>query len=305
MAKTIIISKKEKKLHDSQPVLTVVLILLTVACILPLLLVIIVSFSDQRSINIKGFSFFPTAWSPAGWEYVLGYKRQILQSYMVTLYETICGTALMIIFTSMFAYALSRKDWVLHRFWSVFLLITMLFHGGMVSEYVINVAVYDMKDNLLILILPGAVTAYNCFIMRTFINTNVPDSLIEAAKIDGAGEFLLFFRIVLPIMIPSCAALGFMCAVGHWNEWQTSMLYISDPNKSTLQLMLIRIEKDLQFLLNNADKVGAEELARLANAPTEPMRMAILLVTLGPILIAYPFFQKYFIKGITVGSVKG
>lgn len=305
MAKNTVLYDKKSRRRREQPILIIILSLLAVICLLPLFLVIIVSFSAQSSIDAKGFSFFPTEWSLAGWEYVLGYRKQIIQSYLITIYETVCGTALMIILTSMFSYALSRKDWVLHRFWSIFLLITMLFHGGIVSEYIINVSLYDMKDNLLILILPGAVTAYNCFVMRTFINSNVPDSLIEAAKIDGAGEFLLFFKIVLPIMVPACAALGFMCAVGHWNEWQTSLLYISDADKSTLQLMLIRIEKDLQFLLNNADILGAEEMSRLADAPTEPMRMAILLVTLGPILIAYPFFQKYFIQGITVGSVKG
>lgn len=296
---------RQKKLHTGQPVLITVLSLLTLCCLLPLLLIIVVSFTAQSSIDLKGFSFFPTALSLDGWRYVLKYSNQVIQSYKITLYEVIVGTLITLLFTSMFAYALSRRDWALRGFLSIFLLITMLFHGGMVASYMINTTIYHLKDNLLILVLPGAVSAYNCIVMRTFIQSNVPDSLIEAARIDGAGEFFLFFRIVLPLMLPSLAAIGFMSAVGHWNEWQTALLYITDASKATLQLMLIRIERSMQYLLENIENLSPEEMARLKNAPTEPMRMAILMVTMGPIMVVYPFFQKYFVKGITVGAVKG
>lgn len=296
---------RQKKLHTGQPVLITVLSLLTLCCLLPLLLIIVVSFTAQSSIDLKGFSFFPTALSLDGWRYVLKYSNQVLQSYKITLYEVIVGTSITLLFTSMFAYALSRRDWALRGFLSIFLLITMLFHGGMVASYMINTTIYHLKNNLLILVLPGAVSAYNCIVMRTFIQSNVPDSLIEAARIDGAGEFFLFFRIVLPLMLPSLAAIGFMSAVGHWNEWQTALLYITDASKATLQLMLVRIERSMQYLLENIENLSPEEMARLKNAPSEPMRMAILMVTMGPILVVYPFFQKYFVKGITVGAVKG
>lgn len=296
---------RQKKLHAGQPVLITVLSLLTLCCLLPLLLIIVVSFTAQSSIDLKGFSFFPTALSLDGWRYVLKYSNQVIQSYKITLYEVIVGTLITLLFTSMFAYALSRRDWALRGFLSIFLLITMLFHGGMVASYMINTTIYHLKNNLLILVLPGAVSAYNCIVMRTFIQSNVPDSLIEAARIDGAGEFFLFFRIVLPLMLPSLAAIGFMSAVGHWNEWQTALLYITDASKATLQLMLIRIERSMQYLLENIENLSPEEMARLKNAPSEPMRMAILMVTMGPILVVYPFFQKYFVKGITVGAVKG
>ncbi len=295
----------ESKLNRPQPVLLTILTILTLCALLPLILIIIVSFTAQSSLDTKGFSFFPTALSLDGWRYVMKYGNQVLQSYKITLYEVFVGTSITLLFTSMFAYALSRRDWVLRGFLSIFLLITMLFHGGLVASYMVNTTLYHLKNNLLILVLPGAVSAFNCIVMRTFIQSNVPDSLIEAARIDGAGEMFLFFRVVLPLMVPSLAAIGFMSAVGHWNEWQTAMLYITDATKATLQLMLIRIERSMQYLLENIENLTPEEMKRLQNAPTESMRMAILMVTMGPILVAYPFFQKYFIKGITVGAVKG
>ncbi|MBQ7838878.1 MAG: carbohydrate ABC transporter permease [Lachnospiraceae bacterium] len=295
----------KNRMKKSQPVLTLILGLLAVVCLLPLVLVIIVSFTDETSLSEKGFSFFPGAWSLKGWQYVAEYSGQILKSYQITLFEVIVGTCVTLLFTSMFAYALSRKDWVLNRFLSVVLLITMLFNGGMVSSYIVNTNMYHLKDNLLVLVLPGAVSAFNCIVMRTFIQSNIPDSLIEAAKIDGAGEFYLFFQVVLPLMIPSLAAIGFMSAIGHWNEWQQCMLYIDDPNKTTLQLLLVRIEKSLEYLRNNMDNLTPGQIERLNRAPGTSMRMALLCVTMGPILIVYPFFQRYFIQGITVGAVKG
>lgn len=290
---------------QSQPILTLILGLLALICLLPLILVVIVSFSDERSLSEYGFSFFPEAWSLQGWQYVAEYGGQLVKSYQITLFEVFVGTAITLLFTSMFAYALSRKDWVLHRPLSVVLLITMLFNGGMVSSYIVNTNMYHLKDNLLVLVLPGAVSAFNCIVMRTFIQSNVPDSLIEAAKIDGAGEIYLFFRVVLPLMVPCLAAIGFMSAIGHWNEWQQCMLYIDDPNKTTLQLLLVRIEKSLEYLRNNMEYLTPGQIERLNDAPGTSMRMALLCVTMGPILIVYPFFQRYFIQGITVGAVKG
>ena len=222
----------------------------------------------------------------------------------MTIYEVVVGTSLSLLVTSMFAYALSRTDWVLNRFFSVFILISMLFSGGMVAHYMIKTSVYHMKNNLLVLVLPGMMSAYRAMVMRTYIRSSIPNSLVEAAKMDGAGEMFLYFKVILPLMKPCLAALGFMTAVGHWNQWQASMLYIDDPKKASLQLLLMRIEKSMDYLLNS-EHLSISDMIALKNAPTESMRMAILCVTMGPILIAYPFFQKYFVKGITVGSVKG
>lgn len=203
----------------------------------------------------------------------------------------------------MFGYVLSRKTFRLRKFLTVFLLITMLFRGGGLSEFIIKSNYYQLRNNLLVLILPG-VGAYTCFVMRTFIQSNVHESLIESAKLDGAGEFYIYTRIVLPLIKPVLAALGFMEAIGHWNQWQTSLLYMSNPKLATLQQILMKIQNSMDYFKQNMSL--SPELAKVwATLPKTSTKMAIVVVTTGPIIIAYPFFQKYFIKGITIGSVKG
>lgn len=296
---------KKSKMSIAQISLCSVIFIFSLFCFMSMSLVAIVAFSSEASINTKGFSFFPSKWSLDAFKYVATFKGQLIQSYMVTIFETVGGTALALFLTSMIAYVLSRKDFMLNKFMSIYLLITMLFSGGLLGGYLVNTNVFHLRNNLLVLIIPGCVTAWNTIVMRTFIQSNVPDALIDAAEIDGAGEIYTFFRIVFPILKPVVAALGFMIAVGHWNEWQTAFLYIDNPNLATLQLMLIRIEKSLAFLQERMDYLSADELQQMMNSPTESSRMAILLLTIGPVMFMYPFFQKHFIKGITVGSVKG
>ena len=298
---------EKTKVTRGQVVLAVIILLFTILCFLPVALVLVVSFSSDVSIAERGFTFFPSSWSTGAYKYVFSFGGQLIQSYKITIFETVVGTLLTLLLTSMFAYALSRKDFMLRGPLAVYLLITMLFSGGMLGGYLINANVYHLRNNLLVLVVPGCVSTMNCIVMRTFINSNVPDSLIEAAKIDGAGEVYTFFKIVMPIMAPVLASIGFMCAVGHWNEWQTSMLYIDDSNKATLQLMLMRVEKNIEFLkmresMGNLSEVELKELDRV---PSMATRMALLFCTLGPILVIYPFFQKFFIRGMTIGSVKG
>ena len=298
---------EKTKVTRGQVVLAVIILLFTILCFLPVALVLVVSFSSDVSIAERGFTFFPSSWSTGAYKYVFSFGGQLIQSYKITIFETVVGTLLTLLLTSMFAYALSRKDFMLRGPLAIYLLITMLFSGGMLGGYLINANVYHLRNNLLVLVVPGCVSTMNCIVMRTFITSNVPDSLIEAAKIDGAGEVYTFFKIVMPIMAPVLASIGFMCAVGHWNEWQTSMLYIDDSNKATLQLMLMRVEKNIEFLkmresMGNLSEVELKELDRV---PSMATRMALLFCTLGPILVIYPFFQKFFIRGMTIGSVKG
>lgn len=295
----------KKSLQMGQLVLLTALGVFTLLCLLPVLLVLIASFSSELSISEKGFSFFPTEWSLKAYEYVWTFRAQLIQSYKISILVTIVGTLFSLLVTSMLAYALSRRSFIFGNTLSFYLLFTMLFNGGMLSSYLINANYLHMRNNLLVLVLPMAINAMNVFVMRTFIRSNVPDSLVEAAMIDGAGEIYLFFRIVLPICVPVLAAVGFMTAVSSWNEWQTAMLYIDDPDKTPLQLMLMNIERNLDFLRESQMQLGTEALMQLKNAPSESARMAMLMVTLGPILFIYPFFQKYFIRGICIGSVKG
>ena len=295
------------KITSGQIVLAAVILIFTIACFLPVLLVLIVSFSSEASINAKGFSFFPTGWSVGAYRYVFTFSGQLIQSYKITLFETIVGTALTLLLTSMFAFALSRKEFMLRGPLAVYLLITMLFSGGLLGGFLVNSNIYHLRNSLLILVLPGAVSTMNTIVMRTFITSNVSDSLIDAARIDGAGDIYTFFKIVMPIMLPVLAAIGFMSAVGHWNEWQTSLLYIDDANLATLQLMLMRVEKNIEFLKmrEGMGNLSEYELQELRSIPSQASRMALLFCTLGPILFIYPFFQRFFIRGMTIGSVKG
>lgn len=295
-----------KKVGLGQWILGLVLFLYTIICLLPVILVVIVSFSSDESINKNGFSFFPQQWSLKAWEYVGSFGRQLVNSYAVTILITVGGTVLGLVIMSMFAYTLSRKNFELRGFLSVMMLITMLFSGGLLSSYLVNTTMYHLKDNLLVLILPGTMNVMNVIILRTYIQSNIPDALIESAKIDGARERTIFWKIAAPMMKPALACVGFMMAVGYWNEWQGAMIYITSPSKTPLQLLLVRIENNINFLMQNAGNVPTDVYASMSqNIPQNSGRMAILLTVLGPIMVIYPFFQKYFVKGLTVGSVKG
>lgn len=300
---------KGKKLHKErgkrQYLLKLFLSIFTLICVLPVLLVFIASFSSESSITNYGFSYFPKEWSVDAWRYIGTFKDQLINSYEVSIFETVVGTALTLILTSTFGYVLTKKDFCLNKTLTMFLVITMFVNSGPLAGYVINANVYHLRNNLLVLVLPGCVSVFNVVIMRTFIQSNIPDSLMESAKIDGAGEFYTYIKVVVPLMLPVFAAIGFMTAVGHWNEWQTSLMYIDNPKFATLQLMLMKIEKNISFLRENQATLSAEQMEQWQNIPNESCRMALLLCTVLPTMVAYPFFQKYFIKGMTVGSVKG
>ena len=297
--------KSKKKVRMGQYILTAVMGLYALICLAPIVLIIVVSFSSDESIKNKGFSFFPESWSLDAWEYVFGFGRQLVVSYGVTIFITIVGTAFGLIIMSMFAYTLSRSNFMLRKYLAMMMLFTMLFSGGQLATYMVETTMYGLKDSLWALILPG-ITTMNIIIMRTYIQGTITESLIESAKIDGAGEFRIFCQIVFPLMKPTLAAVGFRLAVERWNDWQKAYLYITSPEKTPLQLLLVRIEKNIDFVLNNVGELSPQEYAELSqNMPQESGRMAILLAALGPIMIAYPFFQKYFVKGLTVGAVKG
>lgn len=297
--------KRHKKISAGQIVLGIGLGIFALICLLPLLLCVVVSFSSDTSIALKGYTFFPSEWSLKAWEYVGKFGTQLLRSYGVTIFVTVVGTAWGVLLMALFAYAISRKDFALRKFLGIFILIPMLFNGGMISSYLVNTQMYHLSDSLWALILPG-VSTMHIIMMRTYIQTNIPDAVIESARIDGAGEIRTFASIVLPMMLPSMAAISFMLAVGYWNEWQQAFIYISSPEKTPLQLMMVRIQNNIDFLLQMAAKNPGVNYTELkASLPDKSARMAIMLVVEGPIFIAFPFFQKYFVKGLTVGSVKG
>lgn len=297
-------SKQEKK-GIGQYILGFFLLLYTLFCGLPILLVFIAAFTDEVAINQNGFSFFPEKWSLSGMNAVLRYGQQLLTSYGITIFITVAGTFLGLLVMSMYAYSISRKEFYLSKFLSVFLLIPMLFNGGQLAGYIVFTSYYNLKDSLWLLILPLCVTTMNVIILRTYIANSIPSELMEAAKIDGAGEYRTFFQITLPLLKPSLAAVGFMMATAYWNDWQNALLYITSDSKKPLQLLLVNIQKSIEFLLNNSNVPASARAAMGGNIPQYSATMATVLVVIGPIMVVYPFFQKYFVKGLTVGSVKG
>ncbi len=288
-----------------QGILTFVLILLTIFFAAPVLLVFIAAFTDEVYITQHGFSFLPQAWSMNGFNSVLRYGTQLVRSYGVTIFVTVAGTALGLLVMSMYAYAISRRGFKLSRFLSIFLLIPMLFNGGQLSGYIVFTSYYHLKDSLLLLILPLCVTTMNVIILRTYIANSIPYELMEAATIDGAGDYRTFFQITLPLMKPALAAVGFMMATAYWNDWQNALLYIVTDSKKPLQLLLINIQKSIEFLLNNSNVPASARAAMGGTIPQYSATMATVVVVIAPIMVVYPFFQKYFVKGLTVGSVKG
>ncbi len=301
-AKTL---KSARKPGIGQYILCLFLLLYTAFCALPILLVIISAFTSEKEIGETGFTYFPKQWSFSGMNAVLRYGEQLRTSYGITIFITLAGTLGGLLVMSMFAYSLSRPDFRLRKFFSVYLLIPMLFNGGQLSNYIIFTSQYHLKDSLLLLILPLCVTTMNVIILRTYIQNSIPEELMDAARIDGAGEYRTFFQITLPLMKPSLAAVGFMMATAYWNDWQNALLYIDTNSKKPLQLLLVNIQKSIQFLLNNNNVPASVRAAMGGSIPQNSATMATVIIVIGPIMVAYPFFQKYFIKGLTVGSVKG
>ena len=283
-----------------QYVLLFILFLYTLFCALPVVLVFIAAFTDEKYITQNGFSFFPKELSMAGMNAVLRYGKQLATSYGITIFVTVFGTLLGLLCMSMFAYSISRKDFRLSKFLSVYLLIPMLFNGGQLSGYIVFTSNYHLKDSLWLLILPLCVSTMNVIILRTYIANSIPQELMEAAKIDGAGEYRTFFQITLPLLKPSLAAVGFMMATAYWNDWQNALLYITTDSKKPLQLLLVNIQKSIEFLLNNNNVPATVRAAMGGTIPQYSATMATVIVVIAPIMVIYPFFQKYFIKGLTV-----
>lgn len=297
-------SRRERK-GIGQYILFLLLLLYTLFCFLPVELVFVAAFTDEKYITQNGFSFLPKAFSMVGFNSVLRYGSQLAKSYGVTIFVTVLGTFMGLLFMSMYAYSISRREFRLSRFLSIYLLIPMLFNGGTLSGYIVFTTYYHLKDSLWLLILPLCVSTMNVIILRTYIANSIPGELMEAAKIDGAGEYRTFFQITLPLLKPSLAAVGFMMATAYWNDWQNALLYIVSDGKKPLQLLLINIQKSIEFLLNNSNVPASARAAMGGTIPQYSATMATVVVVIAPIMVVYPFFQKYFIKGLTVGSVKG
>ncbi len=231
-------------------------------------------------------------------------KDTIFNAFGISLLVTILGTIIGLILTSSMGYVLSRAEYKLKGFLTWVVFIPMIFGGGMVASYVVNLNLLQLKDSIWALILPLAVSSYNVVICKTFFKTSIPDSIVEAAKIDGANQLSIYTRVILPISKPLLATIGLFLSFGYWNDWFQSSLYINKSNLMSLQAILNNIQKNVEFLATNPSAgLSIQEYKNLM--PTESARMAIALLIVVPIACAYPFFQRYFVSGLTIGSVKG
>ena len=278
-------------------------VLLALVCVLPVLFVIIISFTSEASIGQYGYSFFPKEFSLSSYRYVWNMRDIVGRSFFNSIGITIVGTCIGVILTSTMGYALSRKTYKFRGFFTYYIFIPMLFHGGTLSSYVVNTQILGLKDTYWALILPIACSSFYTIIMRTFFTTTVPDEMIESGKIDGASQLRIFVQLVLPICLPAIATIALFLTFAYWNEWYLASIYISTNRADLLplQYVLVSIEEKIQFLLNNAGNIGADT----QDVPSETMRMAIVVIAVVPIMFSYPFFQKYYISGLTVGAVKG
>jgi putative aldouronate transport system permease protein len=277
-------------------------ILISLACVFPLLLILSASFSSELGLTTRGYAFIPGEFSLRAYGYIFESPRQLLTSYGVTIFVTTAGTFVSLLFTSMLAYVIARKDFLLRRPLSFFILFTLLFSGGIVPSYIMVSRYYHLKDTILALILPYVIIPWHVFLMKGFF-ADIPASLIEAAKIDGAGEGTVFFRIIIPVSGPALATIGLFCAFTYWNDWWLSLLYIDNPRLNSLQFYLYRIMNNIQFLSSSmqAGNISID----ISNLPGETARMALCVLAAGPMLFIFPFFQKYFVRGLTLGAVKG
>lgn len=293
-------SRGEKNFSIFSEISIIILVILSLA---PFVLIIMASLTKESALVKYGYSFFPKVFSLDAYTYLMKEAGTIVKAYGISIFVTVVGTGLSIIITSMLAYPLSRKDFKYGKAISFIVLFTMLFSGGIAPSYMMWTRVFHVKDTVFALILPNyLMNAFNVFLMRNYYSNNIPSSLIESAQIDGAGELKIFFKIIFPLSIPAVATVGIFTGLAYWNDWINALYYITKPNLYSIQNLLVTTMNNIQFLQSgNASAVGNVAV----QFPSNGIRMALAVIGVLPIIIIFPFMQKYFIKGVVVGAVKG
>ncbi|MDE7417312.1 MAG: carbohydrate ABC transporter permease [Lachnospiraceae bacterium] len=284
-------------------VFNIVFLILAVMCVIPLLFVFSISITDEEALRVSGYQLIPAQFSGSAYKFLWNERGMILRAAFMSILVTILGTIIAIALDTSMGYVVSRRNFRLKKLYIWLIFIPMVFNGGMLASYVVVNNILGLSNTIWALILPLACSSFSVTICRTFFRTTVPDSIIESAKIDGAGQFRIWSQIVMPISKPVIATIGMFAAFGYWNDWFQASLYIQDKNLQTLQSLLNNIQKNIEYIANNP--YGGLSLQQYkASMPTESVRMAIAIVIIVPIACTYPFFQKYFISGLTIGSVK-
>ena len=278
--------------------------MLVIVAMLPILLIVVASFSSETSLIRNGYSFWPESWSLDAYYYMVKQGVMIARAYGVSFFVTIVGTALSVFLTTMLAYPMSRKSFKYRNVLAFFVFFTMLFNGGIVPSYIMWTKFFHIKDTIWALIIPNyLVTAFNVILVKNYYQNSIPDSLIEAAQLDGASELKIFFKVMLPLAVPTVATISLFTGICYWNDWTNGLYYINNEKLYSIQQLLMKIMNNIQALRSNSNAAllgtGAVEL------PGTSIRMAMAVIGILPIMIIYPFVQRYLVKGVVVGAVKG
>ena len=292
------------KSKSFQTFANVIMIILCVMCLFPFLMLIVSSFADEHQLIRDGYSIIPRSFSLSAYTYIFKNAATILRAYATTIGVTVVGTMLSITMTTLLAYPLSRRDLPHRNVWSFIVFFTMLFNGGLVPSYIMWTQFFHIKNTYAALVVPGLLMgAFYVFMMRTNLEQNIPEQVIEAARIDGAGEWKILLRVVLPMSKPIIATLMLLCGLAYWNDWTNGLYYLSKSKYFTVQVLLNAMLQNIQILMSSSSNIASN--IDMSAMPSTSIKMAIAVVGAIPVLIVYPFFQKYFVKGITIVAVKG
>ena len=283
--------------------LNLLLLFICIVALIPIWVIVISSITSEASLAANGYRLWPEEFSTTAYKFLFGQGSIVVTAYRKTLIATVVGTIMSVIMVGLYAYPLSRDNFSFGRFFTFFAFFTMLFSGGLVAYYMVARQVLVIQNTLWALFLPSAFSPFWVIVMRTFYKTNVPNEIIEAARMDGAGEWRTFLQIVVPLSIPGLATVALFSAIGIWNNFFNALLLVDDAEYYSLQFTIYTTLNNIRFLLENADKM--QGLVNLSDLPSQTFRMAMAVVTVGPVIFAYPFFQRFFIKGLTIGAIKG
>lgn len=285
-------------------VVSTIIGLLALSCVAPYFIAFLISFASKNAIDQYGYQLIPSEFSFEAYRILSLFGKEIRTAYLTTIFIVVVGTALVLLITTSYGYVISRKDFRWSKHLTFYVFFTMLFNAGMVPNYMIIARVLGLKNTVWALIVPLLVNPYWIIIARTFFQMTVPGEIIESAKIDGAGELRIYRQIILPVSLPVVATIGLFATIGYWNSWFEAMLYIDIDSLNTLQYLLIRIQSNIEFLTKNASLIGPEAAAMVQNLPRQSFMMALMVVSTLPLVFAYPYFQRYIVGGLTIGSVK-
>lgn len=283
---------------------TIILLTISLVALFPMLLLVVASFTDENELITRGYQIFPDKLSLEAYTYMVKQAPTIVRAYMVTIGTTVIGTTLSVILTTSIAYPMARRTFPFKNALSFFVYFTMLFNGGLVPQYIMWTTIFHIKDTYAALIFPNLLmTAFNVFLVRNYYSNSLPEALYEAAQLDGASEIGIFSKVVFPLSKPVIATIALFTGLSYWNSWTNALYYVQDPKYFGIQNLLMRIMKNIEYLRTGAAEMAAE--GQVVSLPGNSIRMALAFIGILPILIIYPMLQKYFIKGVVVGAVKG